>query len=979
MSGRFHLAIALFIAVLSGTTGGDDASSPGLRIDITGNWRDTPVFEPAIRTHEPALAEGELKQFQQSLTLPAGQYSLEFQYEPFWDREDGFALGKQFTDFDGLQINRQPYKLTFSPQPGQTEPFSAQCTFDVLAGQETVHLQFQWANTRMMRTWLISPQPLPPSRRYQAITPADGGEFLMAHGVPFLVRFMAWYNCNSRRGLDHGIIRPWQDGLSLDCGGAKVKTAHFLGMIHNIDIGNGSWYTPKGDHGYSHFAGDQAGEIVVHWTEGEPTTIPLIYGYNLWFSRPWDLIWCANWWWERHSAQNNDHILFGGIPAYRNVVRNALSLADGVRLMGAAACNTRFIFSVDFGNRAVQSIELRGSPEMHDYPLISGVTLETDSSFPTLTPLPAPGSDAPQIQPVTLDAIAGQTFQPALRELMHLLYTFVDEIPQLARPEIPEGYIGPRYDFRGQQNAIYAATYLYYNGPGNASLIADSGMGCASPVFPGFLCPYQQGMGVWFLSPPYFKSMAHWFVLYDRGCPGQFPGMGNAWSRGIGENLRECMAFGYDKFVNTYVDWLDQALLTEANPPHWNRQPGLPDFCTYKVMVGDIEERGSRENDGHGICMWGRYMMYHWLGRSPEWNENHWPATEAAADWIQWQLDTDTLRPGERKDVLFTESECAHASYDFYSSFNCLHGLKLSIRLAEQLGKTDKVEQWTRLYTRLRQGILDHLVDQTDFGPIWHTYPHCDWQDHAHKLAHIHLATEGDTYTPLQDYQTGKEAEYLQIDLNSYRFLMKEKNYNCLRMYGYGQGMMTQAALLLDQMADASAFIDMLLRHCYLPHFGRWASPEGIILHRSGKYYLPVNGYLGQDSHLADSTKAIRLMLGIDDNNPDHLRLVPRYPADWTSMAIDDYPVLTGSQRQTCSYTYERQPNQHIFTFNFKQPVDHLSVRLGPISENQTVTGAACNDLAVDWEKMQSGDSQWVWIHNLKGEQGKITLALDGK
>jgi len=45
---------------------------------------------------------------------------------------------------------------------------------------------------------------------------------------------------------------------------------------------------------------------------------------------------------------------------------------------------------------------------------------------------------------------------------------------------------------------------------------------------------------------------------------------------------------------------------------------------------------------------------------------------------------------------------------------------------------------------------------------------------------------------------------------------------------------------------------------------------------------MPMNGYAGQDSHLADSVKALRLMLGVDDNRPGELHLVPRYPETWT-------------------------------------------------------------------------------------------------
>jgi hypothetical protein len=448
----------------------------------------------------------------------------------------------------------------------------------------------------------------------------------------------------------------------------------------------------------------------------------------------------------------------------------------------------------------------------------------------------------------------------------------------------------------------------------------------------------------------------------------------NAWTRGIGELLREAMAFGYGKFANTYIDWLDQCLFKEANPPHWNRKTGDPQFARQQRQVGEIVENGNRENDGHGICMWGRYMVYHWLGHPDAWNQKRWDATKAAVDWIQWQLDTDHLFPGIEKDVLFTESECAHDSYDFYSSFNCLHGIRLAIKMAQDLGKDQEIQDWTKLYAKLQKGILDQLVDESEFGPTWHTEPDCDWQDHAHKLAHVQLAPDGLTYTPLQDFAKSDalERKYLEIDLNSYRFLMKEKNYNCLRMYGYGQGMMTQAALLLDQMQDAEQFIHLMVTRCYLPHLEGWTAPEGIITHKSGKYWVPVNGYMGQDSHLADSMKGLRLMLGVDDNDPDHLRLVPRYPKSWTRMSISDFPVLTGKKRQYCAYHYTRNPKLQTFEFKFDKPVK-MSVRLGPV---QNVDSVKLDGKKIDSRLEYSGDSRWVWVEDIQGKTGIIDIIM---
>jgi hypothetical protein len=208
---------------------------------------------------------------------------------------------------------------------------------------------------------------------------------------------------------------------------------------------------------------------------------------------------------------------------------------------------------------------------------------------------------------------------------------------------------------------------------------------------------------------------------------------------------------------------------------------------------------------------------------------------------------------------------------------------------------------------------------------------------------------------------------------------MRDKNYNCLRMYGYGQGMMTQAALLLDEMADAEQFTAMLLHHAYLPHLAGWASPEGIITHRSGKYYVAVNGYAGQDAHIADSTKALRLLIGIDDNDPSHLRLIPRYPASWSNLAISDYPALTGQKRQKLAYSYHRSPDKQEFTWRLEHDAGPVSVRLGPLPADKQVASTTINGQPATARAEYSGDSDWAWVEMPGGTEAKIELTLKGR
>lgn len=978
ISAYLRLVLALNLFSFS-----SQAADPITKIDLTGNWQDG-NFKSVIQTKEPDLKPGELKTFTQEFKLPKGTYQILFEYEPTFDKTAGGLLENKFEGFRGFKVDGSVKPLTFIASSPKKDLYRAQAQFTVENSLLPVRLELAIHNSRVIRTWLQGNFAGLNSRTFYAVNPNPGKEYLLIHQIPFLVaktdNMQYGFGTQGKHPTetaDRGALENQQGKMSFDLGGTQVNKLHFLGMIHKVDVSNGAWYAPKGDHGYSHFIGDKAGEIVLTYQDNRTATIPLIFGFNLWFGRPWDMLWFhyPKGSTELVDKENFDAGLFNGNQEPRQIIENAVALTDGTRLIGSRSSNARFIFSVDAGNQPIKSIEIKGVGDMYGYPLVTGITVETSKPSPVLAALPDLGQPKPAIKPLTVQYILDGKYKPAIEKLKRTIYTFKDDLPKLKEPEIPEGYFGPGYDFKGTQEAVYAATYLFRNGPECGAKIADDGTTCSSTLARSRTMRYMLGTGIWIGIEPLFKDIQNWFTLYKTREPGQLPGAGNAWSRGIGELMREAMAFGYGKFINTYTNWLDSTLLHEVNPPHWIRIAGKgKESGAYKTRkVGDVIETGNRENDGHGICMMGRYMAYHWQGHPSEWNQQHWQATKAAVDWIKWQLETDTIFPGERIDLLYTESESGN--YEFYSTYNCLHGLQLSIKMANDLGKTAEVEEWTNLYKRLQKGLLDHAVRKSEFGPIWYTNSE-HWMDEAQKLAHIQLATDGITYTPLQDYAAGDEMQkkFLEIDKNTYKYVMRDKNYNCLRMYGYGQGMMTQSALLMDQMYDAEQFINVMVDHCYLPKMEGWAAPEGIMLHKSGEYWMPICGYLGQDSHLADSQKGLRVMLGVDDNNPDYLRLVPRYPTSWNKMAIKDFPVLIGNEKKTLSYSYNRNAGEEIFEFSLDAPVKRISIRLGPVPNGKEVTEATLNGKKVSFEKLASGDSNWIWVHGLNGKDGKIVL-----
>ena len=484
-----------------------------LTLDITGNWDAGDLPRYRIQTREPRLKDGEKKSFSQILEMPAGPWSVEFEYDPEQDMHEFAALGGAPTGFSGFRVDGRPLKLDFRKEGVR---YVARCEQEERLRAGPMRLDMELANTRPLETRIVF---MPDARRasaYQPLPPGESGEFLLARGIPFNLRSLCFFDSFIDRthsgkdmGLDRGSLLHPGGSVKLACHGARVKTAYFLGMIHNIDVAHGGSLCRRGDHGYSHFVGDQAGEISIGWQDGGSRTVPLVFGYNLWFSRPWDMFWFFRMYGVLQGEGNFDAKLYGGRDEPRRIISDNLQLRDAVRAMGSLSCNARFVFSLDLDGRSVEWIAIKGHPQMHDYPLVSAVTLEVADYCPALPSLPDLSTEKLPARPATVSSADRQDWQEGAGKIKHLFYSFVDETPALETPEVPAGYFGPRFDFRGAREAVYAATYLYRNGPECAAYIADSGLGCSSTTAHMALAHYKFGIGTWRTVEPLYQSLEH--------------------------------------------------------------------------------------------------------------------------------------------------------------------------------------------------------------------------------------------------------------------------------------------------------------------------------------------------------------------------------------------------------------------------------------------------------------------------------------
>jgi hypothetical protein len=98
---------------------------------------------------------------------------------------------------------------------------------------------------------------------------------------------------------------------------------------------------------------------------------------------------------------------------------------------------------------------------MYDIPLIFAVTLKTTKPCPPLLALPDVSVEKLLAWPTSLAAHTRGDRLAAVERSRRLCYSLVDRLLKLEEPEVPEGYFGPRYAFRGAREAVYAATFFY--------------------------------------------------------------------------------------------------------------------------------------------------------------------------------------------------------------------------------------------------------------------------------------------------------------------------------------------------------------------------------------------------------------------------------------------------------------------------------------------------------------------------------------
>lgn len=751
--------------------------------------------------------------------------------------------------------------------------------------------------------------------KYSALSLSGSGEksskqVVNRYGIPFI----------------EGTLPLQEAGTaSVDLGGNSVRRIFLLGMTYDKPK---PWSHPR-DGSMKFFVGDELGSIRLDYTDGSTQTFPLLLGEGMWWG----------------------DLFYDNPQPFPTDAHLQQAFAKSLELYPAApVADGNYVAVIIPKPVPVRSMTFQAPTLKHGVPEFNGVTIESAKSntiagavdFPhsVLSPEFEKFAAAKPLRPRGQDEAAAQS---RLDDLKHAFYSSDENYKGQVPVEMPQGYSGPRVSFEGNIFAGILANAFHYNLQDMLAKIGQDGMYHTSTKGALTWGGYR-GFGT-------FKTNVG--VYYD-----------TSWSRDMGRSLQELAELGYTNEVARTADYSfrmarrweeDPTLKIKGTviPRHWSRIINQP-------STGDCFE-----NDGHSLTATALYELWLRLPNRDEWLRSHWVDVKAAGDWIVWQFDHPEIS-GTTTGVLHTTGESAGGGkVSLYADSVSMHMLQALARMADSIGETSSAEQWSKQAEKMRTAIeSQYIVTDPKYGRTW-TFDHPAWPERATMLAPLFFVADYQGFAPEDDdpaWRPVNEATYR-------RFIDTHQAFGPFGFYGnamgYGQGFVTQSALLLDRMQDATQMLDWMAKQIYDPRFGSFIVPEGTQIDPTTSRFWFRIADLGNGVQEAEIMKALRMVIGVDDTQPNRLQFYPRMPYDWNKMAVEKYPVLFGAsgkmETALLSYKLERTGKGMALKISADRKLGMVAIRLGPFEKQPEVSDIQVNGQSPTGASVQhSGDSWWV-------------------
>jgi hypothetical protein len=729
----------------------------------------------------------------------------------------------------------------------------------------------------------------------------------------------------------------------------RASFLYITSGIDNIDKGSPDWGTTNTRN--FRMIGDYAGELRVYYNNQITDTIPLVYGYTLWFKHGWTE---------------------GKEPFVSDM--NARGLLDSTLYLNHVYDeNNDYVLRVRLRNAAVNRIDYfdnrlkEGHVKFRKFQL-SGV--ENENLLPDSLSLI---TDSDVIEGFysthTVDTINIYSIhiKHNLKRLMYLLYYFDFEHEKLMDIDIPGDYNGPSILFSGEPEANIISSVFHHNLADQVSRVDTNGIVHES----AFNAPswFYDGFGTWTntIGIGGEKNGSYYECYYTRN-----------------KTILILPDLNYIEESNRALALLDKQLMYfpenypslqlagKKIPGHWTviaNKPliyshvltgvGWPTQYTFKKFGSHCLDFGNPETDGHGHSMMSHWKTWHNCGRDEQWVWDRWNYLKEAADYILWHLDNPDLS-FSKYGLLYAESEAAMNDYSLYCNFPCYLGLLMYSEMADTVREKEYSLKWRTAAQELKDSMEAYFAaDDTIYGKIWRKVGFY----HENILMTLKEYAGFDLTDKLPD-------EWMQRSLNTYlKDRDRKSDYYGPVGLGYDHGVITQTAMLLDRMDEVTKWMRNLAHLCYAPRLPKpYIVPEcaSIDVKRG---ILRRQGDVGNGYQQAEIINTILLCAGIDDNVPGMLRIIPRLPENW-SMKITDYPVIVYSQGSSHTSKIELSisyPEKKAQTVYFKVTsggdLANVNFRLGPYNATTEKVRVSINNQKKSFFPcFKSGDKAWIWL-----------------
>jgi len=733
------------------------------------------------------------------------------------------------------------------------------------------------------------------------------------------------------------------DSMSKEVSGDYL---YVIGGYHSIDNGCPAWGTanPKD----SRFIGDSMGDLLITYQDGSTGSIPLIFGYTMWFHTNWSE---------------------GGAPFKSDEANTDMTnlLKSSLYLNGGFEAQDKCILKIKVNNIPIKSIDIIDNTSKLGNPLFDGAYLISGDLAQTL--------QGGSISVNTKDAFYDthiidsmnaypQTVQTAIQQINRSLLTYESDYKDVSAFTYPKDYKGVKLNFKGTSLANIATGVVFSNVQNLVNRVDEDGfMHTTYKDAPSWR---YDGFGTWVP-----KANSYYDSFY---------------SRDGARAIMSLNSFGFTaksessvKFANKWMLYYPENNLTMKGvsiPGHFSvivnkpliystvlSKSGWPTRYTAAKFGKEFENIGNQETDGHGLMMLANSSVWKNLGAKPEWVTDNWTGLKEAANWIVWCFANPEISFAS-KGLLYAESEAGMNDYTLYCNVPCYEGLLSYATMAESIGNTAEATSWRECAEVIRQAISSTLTS----GEKWN----------VKKFGFMH----DPVITMLSDFYgydiTMMPELWVKYSKNSYEDDMvriRESGYFGPAGIGYDHSMITQNALLLDQMNDASKLVENLTKLSYAPRLPEpFIVPEGITVDVQNGV-IRRQGDLGNLVQLADALKCYLLVTGVSPVTDNTLKIMPRLPVDW-DINIENFIVQNTSSSLNLSVLYPKEGKQMTKIVLNSSSLETVKFRFGPFPLDTTTVAAKIDGADVQAELIASGDSKWAWVSFASDSIQEKTLSL---